>query len=74
MHLMYIDESGDTIPISQGGKNFLVLTGCIIHENEKVSIETNFREIKQKYIKIQISKLNQTSYGMLTLIFLRILQ
>jgi len=49
MHLMYIDESGDTIPISQGGKNFLVLTGCIIHENEKVSIETNFREIKQKY-------------------------
>ena len=32
---MYIDESGDTIPISQKGKSFLVLTGCIIYENEK---------------------------------------
>ncbi|MBU0650002.1 DUF3800 domain-containing protein, partial [Patescibacteria group bacterium] len=30
MNLMYIDESGDTIPLSQNGKKFLVLTGCII--------------------------------------------
>jgi len=46
---MYIDESGDTISLSQGGKNFLVLTGCIIHEDDKVSIETHFRTIKQRY-------------------------
>jgi len=46
---MYIDESGDTISLSQGGKNFLVLTGCIIREEDKVSIETRLREIKQKY-------------------------
>lgn len=49
MHLMYIDESGDTISLSQGGKNFLVLTGCIIEEKDKVSIEEEFRNIKQKY-------------------------
>lgn len=46
---MYIDESGDTITLSQGGKKFLVLTGCIIAEENKVAIETRFREIKQKY-------------------------
>jgi len=49
MYLMYIDESGDTIPISQKGKRFLVLTGCIIHEKDKSEIEKLFRDIKQKY-------------------------
>jgi len=49
MYLMYIDESGDTIPISQKGKMFLVLTGCIIHEKDKSEIERLFRNIKQKY-------------------------
>ncbi|MBI2621766.1 MAG: DUF3800 domain-containing protein [Candidatus Levybacteria bacterium] len=34
MHIMYIDESGDTTPLSQGGKKFLILTGCIIFEND----------------------------------------
>jgi hypothetical protein len=46
---MYIDESGDTVPISQKGKNFLILTGCILHENDKFTIENDFRKIKQKY-------------------------
>lgn len=46
---MYIDESGDTIPISQEGKRFLVLTGCVIHENHIQVIEEQFREIKQRY-------------------------
>lgn len=49
MQLMYIDESGDTSPISQGGKKFLVLTGCIIHENVRVLTETQLRKIKREY-------------------------
>ncbi|MFC1600649.1 DUF3800 domain-containing protein [Patescibacteria group bacterium] len=46
---MYIDESGDTIPLSKKGKQFLVLTGCIIHESKLQEIEENFRKIKEKY-------------------------
>lgn len=46
---MYIDESGDTIPLSQNGKTFLVLTGCIIHESTVQKIEQPFRQIKYKY-------------------------
>lgn len=46
---MYIDESGDTISLSQGGKKFLILTGCIVAEKNKISIEKQFRDIKQKY-------------------------
>jgi len=49
MYLMYIDESGDTIPISQNGKKSLVLTGCIVHENNIQEIEDKFRKIKYKY-------------------------
>ena len=49
MYIMYIDESGDTIPLSNKGKQFLVLTGCIIYENDKVTIEKQFRTIKEKY-------------------------
>ena len=46
---MYIDESGDTIPLSQDGKKFLVLNGCIIHESKIQEIEKGFREIKKKF-------------------------
>jgi len=46
---MYIDESGDTAPISQKGKNFLVLTGCILEDSKKMEIESKFRAIKNKY-------------------------
>lgn len=46
---MYIDESGDTIPLSQEGKKFLVLTGCIVHESKIQEIEENFRSIKHRY-------------------------
>lgn len=46
---MYIDESGDTIPLSQKGKKFLVLTGCILHESDILTIETKLRTIKEKY-------------------------
>lgn len=49
MYLMYIDESGDTIPLTSKGKNHLVLAGCIIDEKDKVAVEREFREIKQKY-------------------------
>ena len=46
MKLMYIDESGDTAPISQKGKRFLVLTGSIIDDKDRVGIETDLRAIK----------------------------
>jgi len=46
---MYIDESGDTIPLTQNGKKFLVLTGCIIHEEKIQEIEDKLRKIKHKY-------------------------
>ena len=36
MFIMYIDESGDTISLNQGGKKFLILTGCVINEKSKV--------------------------------------
>ncbi len=49
MYLMYIDESGDTIPLTQSGKKHLVLTGCIIAEQDYHPIEQKFREIKLKY-------------------------
>lgn len=49
MYLMYIDESGDTIPLTQGGKKFLVLTGCVIYESDVPKIEDEFRKIKKKY-------------------------
>lgn len=49
MYLLYIDESGDTIPLSQSGKNFLVLTGCVVHEKDIHQIENSLRQIKEKY-------------------------
>lgn len=49
MYLMYIDESGDTVPLSQNGKKFLVLTGCIIHEDKIQVIEEKFRQIKNLF-------------------------
>ncbi len=51
MYLMYIDESGDTAPISQKGKKFLVLTGCIVNDKDRVKIETDLRSIKNKYFQ-----------------------
>lgn len=51
MYIMYIDESGDTIPLSQKGKKFLTLTGCIIHENDIPAIENKLRDIKKKYFQ-----------------------
>ena len=51
MFLMYIDESGDTIPISKGGKKFLVLTGCIVNEIDRVGIEENLRKIKNRFFQ-----------------------
>ena len=46
---MYIDESGDTASLQQGGSRILTLVGCIIHEKDKRDIELKFREIKTKY-------------------------
>ncbi|MDP3974811.1 MAG: DUF3800 domain-containing protein [Candidatus Jorgensenbacteria bacterium] len=46
---MYIDESGNTAPLQQNGSKFLVLTGCIVHQNEKYDIEVEFRKIKEEF-------------------------
>jgi len=46
---MYIDESGDTATLSQNGKKFLVLTGCIVEADDKISIEKRLRTIKHRY-------------------------
>jgi hypothetical protein len=49
MKLFYVDESGDTVALSQGGKKYLVLTGTIIDESDYLAIEESLRSIKQKY-------------------------
>lgn len=49
VYIMYIDESGDTIPLSQSGKKFLVLTGCVINADDKIALEQELRAIKTKY-------------------------
>lgn len=49
MKLVYIDESGDTIPISQDGSKFFVLTACIIDESDRQKIENDFRFIKKEF-------------------------
>lgn len=49
MYLMYIDESGDTVSLTQKGTRFLVITGTVISETDKVQIETSLRDIKQRY-------------------------
>jgi len=46
---MYIDESGDTTPLSQGGSKFLVLSGAIFSEDQIRPAEEKLRAIKQKY-------------------------
>lgn len=46
MYIMYIDESGDTAQISRGGKDYLVLAGCVIHEHDRLTIEKELRHIK----------------------------
>lgn len=51
MYIMYIDESGDTIALTQKGKKFLVLTGCIVHENDIPKIENQLRGIKKRYFQ-----------------------
>lgn len=51
MYFMYIDESGDTAPISQGGTRFLVLTGCIVRDIDRVRIELDLRSIKRQYFQ-----------------------
>lgn len=43
---MYIDESGDTIPLSQKGKKFLVLTGCVFEEHDIPVAEQQLRELR----------------------------
>jgi len=51
MKLIYIDESGDTIPLSQGGSKYFTLTACIIDENDRQKIEVDFRSIKYEFYK-----------------------
>ncbi len=49
MFIMYIDEAGDTIPLSQSWKKFLALTGCIIDESQKIAIEKLLRKVKKEF-------------------------
>src|SRR3989344_3772779 len=51
MKLMYIDESGDTIPLPEKGRKFLVLLGCVVDEVNIRTIEKRFRQIKVRFFK-----------------------
>lgn len=49
MNILYIDESGDTTPISQDGSKYFVLSGCIIREEDLLQIDKRFRKIKREF-------------------------
>ena len=51
MKLVYIDESGDTIPLSQEGSKWFCLSAYIVDEDDRKNIETNLRDIKYKFYK-----------------------
>ena len=51
MKLIYIDESGDTISLSQAGSKYFTLTACIIDEKDRQKIEADFRTIKYEFYK-----------------------
>jgi hypothetical protein len=59
---MYIDESGNTVPLSQNWKNHLVITGCIIDESDAHTIEKQFRDIKLKYYQNPDIEINKHDY------------
>lgn len=49
MKLIYVDESGDTQPISQGGSRYFVLAGYVVAESDRKAIEIDLREIKRSF-------------------------
>jgi hypothetical protein len=49
MKLFYIDESGDTAPLENGGSKTFTLTGAIIDDADYEQIEEPLRTIKRKY-------------------------
>ena len=49
MHLVYIDESGDTSPISQNGSRYFTLSAFIVDERGRKEIEINLRNIKHEF-------------------------
>lgn len=49
MKLTYIDESGDTQPISQGGSKYFVLAAYVVDEEDRRSIENDLRAIKHEF-------------------------
>jgi hypothetical protein len=49
MHLVYIDESGDTTPISQNGSRYFTLSAYIVDEKDRKSIEIDLRNIKHEF-------------------------
>lgn len=51
MRLIYIDESGDTVPLSQDGSKFFTLTACVVDEKDRQKIEMDFRSIKYEFYK-----------------------
>lgn len=51
MYIMYIDESGDTVPLSKNGSKFLSLTGCVINEKNIPLIEKQLRNVKTKFFQ-----------------------
>jgi hypothetical protein len=49
MKLFYIDESGDTSPLENGGTKVFTLSGTVIDDGDYQTIEEPLRQIKQKY-------------------------
>ncbi len=49
MKLIYIDESGDTIPLSRDGSKWFALTACLVDESQRMALEHDLRQIKWKY-------------------------
>lgn len=49
MNILYIDESGDTSPLSADGSKYFILSGCVIREENILDIDKNFRQIKSDF-------------------------
>lgn len=49
MKLIYLDESGDTIPLSRNGTKYFVLTACMFNDVDRRAVEDSLRDIKWKF-------------------------
>lgn len=51
MRLIYIDESGDTIALSQGGSKWFTLSAYIVDEKDRIKIEKDLRAVKYEFYR-----------------------